>query len=377
MADTGRNRLKIAVLVKRFVTSGGSERYAVEVARQLANKGHTIDLYAREFNAAASAGMTFCPVPDRFRFSSVLNLASFSFDTARILDGKTYDVVHSHERGYGQDVSTLHTFSYRGSLQKYAFLRKIDQVYLSPRSGLHLWLERKQMRTPQLVAVSNAIKADTRKFYHRDKRVSVINPGVDTAWFHHSWIAENRERVRQEEKIADDEMVVLFVGSEFQRKGLDHLIPAITPGMRLLVVGKGEREGHYRRLVHKCGAGDRVTFMGLADDVRWYMAAADVVVLPSIKEAFGMSILEGMACGLPVVTSINAGVSTLINTGVNGFVFRDPSDLHGILSHLFVPAERRSIGVQARKTAEKHTWHRAAETYERLYYDIAEEKRLL
>ncbi|MFC1828907.1 glycosyltransferase family 4 protein [Thermodesulfobacteriota bacterium] len=377
MTDTRKNRLRVAVLVKRFVTSGGSERYAVEVARQLADKGHTIDLYAREFDTTASASMKRCPVPDRLRFSSVLNLASFAFDAKRMLHGKTYDIVHSHERGYGQDVSTLHTFSYRGSLQKYAFLRKIDQVYLSPRSRIHLWLEQKQMRTPRLVAVSDVIKADTRKYYHRDKGVSVISPGVDTTWFHSSWIAENRDRVRQEEKIPDNEMVVLFVGTEFQRKGLDRLIPAITPGMQLVVVGKGEREGHYRRMVHKCGAADRVTFKGLSDDVRRYMAGADVIVLPSIKEAFGMSILEGMACGLPVVTSADAGVSTLINTGVNGFVFEDPSDLHGILLHLFDPAERRSIGARARKTAEKHTWHSVAEAYEELYYDIADEKQSL
>lgn len=375
MEEILKKKLNVAVLIKRFISTGGAERYALEVARQLAEKGHRIELYAREFDAAFTSGMRCCPVPDRFRFSSVLNLASFAFDTARMLGGKTYDVIHSHERGYRQDVSTVHTFSYKGSAQRYSRLRKIDQIYLSPRSRLHLWLERKQMDTPRLVAVSNAIREDTRKFYHREKGVSVISPGVDTAWFHHSWIAENRKNIRREEKIPEGEMVVLFVGSEFQRKGLDCLIPAITPGMRLVVVGKGEREGHYRRLVHKCGAAGRVEFKGLSDDIRRHLAAADVVALPSMSEAFGMSILEGMACGHPVVTSTSAGVSVLINEGDNGFAFSDPSDLPGILKRLLDPVERRRIGIQARKTAEKHTWRMAAEKYENLYYEIAEKKR--
>lgn len=372
-----KNRLRVAVLVKRFTTSGGSERYAVEIARQLAEKGHRIDLYAREFDAAFAPGMKACPVSDRFRFSSVLNLASFAFDTARMLKGKTYDVIHSHERGYRQDISTVHTFSYKGSARRYSVLRRIDQIHLSPRSRLHLWLERKQMDTPWLVAVSNAVREDTRKYYHREKGVSVISPGVDTAWFHHARTAENRKNVRREENIPEDEMVVLFVGSEFQRKGLDYLIPAIMPGMRLVVVGKGEREGHYRRLVRKCGAAGRVEFKGFSNDIRRHLAAADVVALPSISEAFGMSILEGMACGHPVVTSANAGVSALINKGDNGFVFSDPSDLHGILKRLLDPAERRRVGIQARKTAERHTWRIAADKYETLYYDIAEKKRFV
>jgi len=377
MNEKIKNKLKIAILVRRFITSGGSERYAVEVARRLRDKGHIIDLYARKIDKELSEGMNIYQVSNRFTFSSVLNLFSFAVDTARILSQKEYDVIHSHERGYHQNVSTIHTFSYRGSTQRYSFLRKIDQVYLSPRSRLHLWLERRQMDTPWLAAVSDIVKEDTRKYYPRSNDISVIRPGVDTDWFHHSWVAEHRDKIRQEEAIQSGEVVVLFVGSEFHRKGLDYLIPAIGPGMRLLVVGEGEREGHYRRLAGKYGIADKVAFRGLSNNVRRYFAAADIVVLPSISDAFGMSILEGMACGHPVVTSSRAGVSALIEEGVNGFSFGDPSDLSGILRRLSDPGLRRLLGTQARKTAEKHTWETAAEKYEKLYYEAAGKKRFI
>jgi UDP-glucose:(heptosyl)LPS alpha-1,3-glucosyltransferase len=169
-------------------------------------------------------------------------------------------------------------------------------------------------------------------------------------------------------------MVILFIGSEFRRKGLDILIPAIGPGMRLLVVGSGERHSHYINLANKHGLTKKIHFTGHTENVRRYFAAADVVVLPSFSEAFGMSILEGMACGHPVVTSSNAGVSSLVINSVNGFVLNDPSELSGILRRLSDPAERKRVGDRARATAEEHGWETAADEYEKLYFQLAQSK---
>ena len=90
-------RLKIAVLIKRFIATGGAERYAVEVARRLADRGHRIDLYARQVDDELVAGIRFVKIPDRLRFSSVLNSWSFAHETARRLSGRAYDVIFSHE----------------------------------------------------------------------------------------------------------------------------------------------------------------------------------------------------------------------------------------------------------------------------------------
>ena len=371
MKNRGK-KLDIAVLVKSFIATGGSERYAAEVTQRLLNKGHSIDLYARVADEELSAGMNLHRVPNKFGFSSVLNSLSFALETARMLRGKKYDVIHSHERGYMQDILTIHTFSYKGGVKKYSLLKKIDRIYLSPRSGIYLWLEHKQMGTPWLVAVSVAIKDDIQKYYNRNKGVFIISPGVDTDWFHPACVRDLRDEVRREENLPEGEMVVLFVGSEFRRKGLDYLIPAIGPGMRLLIVGRGEREGHYRSLASKYGITDKFCFKGHTDDVRKYFAAADVVVLPSLSEAFGMSILEGMACGHPVVTSSEAGVSALVEDRVNGFTFDDPTELPNILRRLLDPLERKRVGAQARQTAEKHTWQIAADEYEKLYHHVVE-----
>jgi UDP-glucose:(heptosyl)LPS alpha-1,3-glucosyltransferase len=370
-----KKTLKIAVLVKRFISSGGAERYALEVSRRLLKKGHEVTLYARQVEPGQETGVRWIPVSDRWRFSSVLSSVSFAVSTARLLSQESYDVVHSHERGFAQDILTVHTFSYRGNTEKYSLLKRIDRVYLSPRSALYLWLEGKQMRTSRLVAVSDVILDDIRRNYTSAEKVSVIPPGVDTDWFHPSVVLQKREEERARQEIPANETVILFVGSEFKRKGLDTVIPLISPGSRLVVVGKGERLGSYESLARRSGTLERVHFKGHSDDIRRYYAASDVVVLPSRSEAFGMSVLEGMACGLPVVTSANTGVASLIHDGRDGFVFRGVEELSKLLERLSDPELRTRIGIEARNKAERYSWNRTAEQYEELYYRVAEQRK--
>ncbi|MDP2992712.1 MAG: glycosyltransferase family 4 protein, partial [Deltaproteobacteria bacterium] len=278
---SGKRNLKIAVLVRNFVTCGGMERYAVEIARRLRERGHEIHLFCREKDERLVAGMIVHRVPLRWEFSSALGSLGFARDCAGLLKGETYDIIHSHERGYSQDVLTVHTFSYKGSLCRYPLLRRFDQTWLSDRGWVYLWLEARQMQTRRLVAVSENIREDIRKHYHRLSGVDIIEPGVDADLFNPDRIPAERDSLRTKFSVADTETVVLFVGSEFKRKGLDRLIPAIGPGMRLLVVGRGENLPFYQNLAVQHGVVWQVDFVGLVeDDVGRYYAAADVVVLP-------------------------------------------------------------------------------------------------
>jgi UDP-glucose:(heptosyl)LPS alpha-1,3-glucosyltransferase len=363
MSDT----LRIAVLVKSFTLTGGMERYVVETCRLLAARGHRLDIYAQEADPELLGDMRFCRVPARFTFSSVLSTVFFAKETAKMLQAQRYDLVHSHEKGCLQDIETIHCFSYKEGMEKYSLLRRIDQKYLNLRSALYLRLERKQMQTPWLVAVSGAIADDIQKQYGRSANVAVIPPGVDLEVFQPENIAAKREEAREAEGFPADQLVVLFVGSEFRRKGLDRLIRAIGPGMLLLVIGRGDNLSYHRRLVLQCGLEAQVRFVGLSREVFPYYAAADVVVLPSRSEAFGMSILEGMACGLPVIVSANSGVASLIRHGENGFLLHDPAEIPALLRQLLSQEERRRLGLGARALAENHSWDRVADAHEQLY----------
>ncbi len=364
-------KLNIALVIKNFVATGGAERYAVEVALRIMERGHAIDLYARNIDKSLAKGMNIFQVPDKLKFSSVLSLYSFAKETSKLLPGKKYDIIHTHDKGCDGHLSTVHTFSYKKGIENLSFIKKLNDFVLSPRAWLYLHMEKKQMKSHVLAAVSEIIKNDIKTYHKRTDRISVITPGVDIDGFSPEIIAEARSCARKSENLKQDDIAVLFVGSEFRRKGLDHLIPAIGKNMKLFVVGRQEHMRHYRQLVKQYNLSDRIIFTGLTDNITNYYALSDIVVLPSISEAFGMTVLEGMACGLPVVTSSAAGCSSLVKTGENGFVFRDPGELPGILTALKDKDVRTRIGINARKTALKNTWDNTAQRYEKLYYDIA------
>jgi UDP-glucose:(heptosyl)LPS alpha-1,3-glucosyltransferase len=366
--------LKIAILVKRFTLSGGKERYVVELARSLCSLGHSVDVFACKADDTLLDGIGFFRVKNRFTFSSVLNTISFVRETAKMLKLHNYDIVHSHERNYTQKVLTLHSFSYFDGLEGYSRLRKIDQKYLSLHSLLYLWLEKRQMKTPWLISVSTAISRDVKAHYHRSANVVEIPPGVDLGEFSRDGLELLRKKERNERNLGENDLAVLFVGSAFQRKGLDRLIPAIAKDMQLFVVGKGDRVVKFKQMVKKYRLEKNVSFEGITDEVKKYYALADVVVLPSRSEAFGMSVLEGMACGLPVIVSRNSGIADLIHHGENGFLLEKDSDLPDLLNLMRSAKERQKVGSRARKTAEQYGWARVGRSHEILYEKILSEE---
>ena len=227
---TPENGLKIALVIKRFVLTGGAERYAVEVARRLAARGHAIDIYARQADPQLTRGMNLFQVPDKLKFSSVLSLYSFARQSAAMVGTGDYDIVHTHDKGCPGHVSTVHTFSFKRGMGRMSLLKKINEFVISPRAWLYLHLENVQARSRNLAAVSEIIRDDIQTCHHRSSRIDVIPPGVDVTRFSPEKVKQLREKARREKGLAPDDLAVVFVGSEFRRKGLDALIPAMGKG---------------------------------------------------------------------------------------------------------------------------------------------------
>ena len=367
--------LKIAVIIKNFNLLGGAEKYAVKTTQLLALKGHKIDLYSWNADKKIIDGINHIKIPYKAKFSSFLSLWFFGYFVRKKLKNKKYDAIISHDRTWSQDISIVHTFSYKTGLKKYSFFRKIDQVWLSPRALCYLWLEKQQMSKKNLVSVSDIIKDDIKNNYQRVKNVFTITPGIDMKTFSHINIQKNKDKFRNKENIPDNKFIVLFVGSEFKRKGLDVLIPSIGDDMFLYIAGRGEKINYYKKLIKKYNKISKIKFLGLIKDTNKWYSISDVVVLPSIKEAFGMTILEAMSCGLPVIVSKNAGVSSLIDHGKNGFICQNQKDIETILLELKnTPKTRKRIGENARLTAFEHTWDICADKFEELCLKITEQK---
>jgi UDP-glucose:(heptosyl)LPS alpha-1,3-glucosyltransferase len=195
---------------------------------------------------------------------------------------------------------------------------------------LIMFLERKIYRNPRvcLVAVSNLIARQLQMFLGRTD-VIVIPNTVDISRFNPETRRARRPALRNSFRFSENDFVVLLIGNDWKKKGLDSLLRAAARlrdfPLRLMVVGKDDLE-FYRSIVRKLGLQDRISFENPASDVVQFYALADLYVGPSLEDGFNLPILEAMACGLPVIASIHTGASENISDGQNGLILNDPQD---------------------------------------------------
>ena len=188
-------------------------------------------------------------------------------------------------------------------------------------------LERRIYTDPKvrLAAVSKLVSAQLKEHFGRTDTVVIPN-AVDTVIFNSESRLACRSVSRQSLKLDDSDFVVLLIGNDWKKKGLDQLLRAlaiIEVPIQLLVVGKDD-PGLCRSTLRQLSLDDRVRFLAPSADVLSFYAAADAYVAPSLEDAFGLPILEAMACGLPVIASVKAGASENVLDGTTGYLLRDP-----------------------------------------------------
>ena len=198
----------------------------------------------------------------------------------------------------------------------------------------------------------------------------VIGNGVDVERFRPPTPAE-RSDARKAFGFEDTDRVVLFIGNEFDRKGLPALTDALaatSPCTHLVVVG-GTTEMVVAAGEHasRAGVAGRVHLVGAHPDPRPWLHAADVLASPSAYESYGLVVLEALACGVPVVATPTGCVPDVVVDGVNGAVLDAPPDR---LPAALAVAIERVLGLPpdatraaARATAEEHSWTRIARRY--------------
>jgi len=149
-----------------------------------------------------------------------------------------------------------------------------------------------------------------------------------------------------------------------------------TPA-RLLVVGN-DSSTPFRDMAKNLGIHDRCVWEPPTGDILDAYAAADIYVSPSREDSFGMPVAEAMACGLPVITSAFAGVSSLIHDGTDGFVLRDPHDVESLaklIRMLYEQPELRSrMGQAAARITLEWTWERNASAVWQLLQEASAKK---
>ena len=198
---------------------------------------------------------------------------------------------------------------------------------VNPKHRTFLDLERRTFAAPELqrvIANSNMVARELHQYCGVPlEKISVVYNGVDEK--HLGVRADSRQREQARRELNIDKPALLFLGSGFERKGLDFAIRAMAhlPEAELLVVGK-DRIGRYQRLARKTGVADRIRFVGKQNDIAGLLAAADAMVLPTIYDPCANACLEALWAGLPVVTTSGNGAAELIDSGISGHVIDQP-----------------------------------------------------
>ncbi len=374
--------------------AGGMNVYVVEVSRRLAARGIAVEVFTR----ATSSDLP--PVVELVPGVTVRHVSAGPFEglgkedlpaqlcafTAAVLREEArhepgfYDVLHSHYWLSGQ-VGWLARDRWGVPLVHSAHtLAKVKNAALAEGDAPEPMA--RVIGEEQVVAEADRLIANTVeearqlvRWYDADPaRTLVVPPGVDLDRF---TPRRDRAAARRAVGVADDALVLLFVGRIQPLKAPDVLLhaaarlladePALRATLQVLVVGAPSGSGlaeprQLQELATSLGIADVVRFVppqgpaSLADHYR----AADVAVVPSHNESFGLVALEAQACGTPVVAAAVGGLPTAVADGVSGVLVdgHDPADYAAAIRK--VVEQREVLAVGARRHAEFFSWDRTA-----------------
>lgn len=213
----------------------------------------------------------------------------------------------------------------------------------------------------RIIAVSGVVRDFTLNFFpfFPGKKIQVLHNGIEVPPLPS---AETRRDQRMAFGFNDSTMVLGFTGRLTEQKGIEYLLESVKiltdrfPGVRLLIIGDGERKTELESLAERLNICDQVVFTGYRRDIFALIGAMDIFVLPSLWEGLPISLLEAMAMHLPAVASDVGGIREVIDDGINGFLVpaRDVKTLVARLTTVLEDHEqRRTMGAAARKRVQE------------------------
>ena len=365
--------------------SGGMNVYVRQLASALGNMGMEIDIFTREHPDVVNRIETIGPNVRVIHIAAgdteahvgelYAHLPAFlkQLNAFREEEGLEYDVVHSHywlsswvgrELSQAMGVPHLVTFHTLGLIKMQSRAGEVEQ----PERPV---VEAEVMASAdRIIAFSPHERDAMARLYGADAaKVSLVPCGVDLSVFRPLDQKAVRDRLG-----LNGEKILLYVGRVEPLKGLDLLVETAAQmdsedGVRVIVVGadvNGDREmDRVKLLAKERDLEGQIDFVGQVDhkELPLYYNAADVCVVPSYYESFGLVALESMACGTPVVATRVGGLSTIIQHGRTGYLkpWRCP-DAFANSVEMIISSDglQQSMGTAARKHAEGMGWDTVA-----------------
>jgi len=304
-------------------------------------------------------------------FFQIFFFTIFGSIYAKYWSCKGWIVLNHNIEILGGDILVLHNvFNAEYAQDPRSFFQR-KKRWLNPVFLFRIIRERLMLSKKNSIvcAVSATTAKEAEVYINKKSKLVHINNGVNVNMF--TPLLSNH--------IKGDKFILLFVGHEFERKGLEYIIkalPLLPEHVCLWVVGgRMSNQLQYEKLAEQQNVSQRVEFFGTHLDTCYFYQHADLFILPSIYETWALVGLEAMACGTPALIPPVGGVPEYLKDGVNGyFIERDHTDIaNKITRFLEQPDLLNDMRKAARKTAEQHSWDSVADKYISLVKSVIKE----
>ena len=383
--------MKIALVHIRHAHSGGTERYLNHISRFLAERGHEVTIVCRSHVEPSHPKIRFA-VLHGFAIGGAWRMKSFAQSVEQHVRESSYDLVFGLGKTWTHDVVRMGG-GLHGTYLKLAHdetLSTFDRITGKGKSKQRLALEiEKRAFAPgavrRVITNSKMVARDVAQQHSvPEEIIDVVYNGVDLERFDRPKHADAARALRAECRFADDDAVLLFLGTGYGRKGLDLVQAAFAKSApqnaRLLVVGFDSSRASFESRGAELGIRERSRFLGGRLDPEVCYAASDFYCLPTRYDPFANSTLEALASGLPVITSDSNGGSELIERGVQGDVVSVDGGSEALAAAIepWFDAEKRAAGrAAARALAEQHDIESKLEQTERVLLEVVKSGQTL
>ena len=368
--------MRIVLIRKNYTSYGGAESYLNLVSDGLRAQGHKVHI----FSASDWQGSPFqIHKINAVKKPSFLSNIFFALNVKNELKKDSFDCILSFERIFfpvrKKALSGLSNWVYRagdGCHREWLNRRKIAEPFfkklsfaLNPHHLTLLYLEKRCFSDSKtIIANSMMVKKDIMQHYPEAKdKIHIIYNGVDLERFHP--VGKEQKTIIRNSFDLKKQKIILFVGADFKRKGLDTLFKAFSlldiRDKKLIIAGRPAKKCHIS-MAKKLGIDKNVIFRGAEKEIEKLYSVADVFVLPTIYDPFSNATLEAMASGLPVITTAYNGASELIEDGIEGFVMNNPLDADAIAQKISTTLQQaEDMGKKARLRAEGYSVKKAVD----------------
>jgi len=340
--------MRIAFVIFKYFPFGGIQRDLMKVLREAQRRGHETKVYALRWEAQLPDDIEVVKLPIVGRTHHT-QYDNFARDVrARVATGQ-FDLVDGFNKIAGLDVYYAGDSCY---IEK-ALSQRSSWYRLLPRFKSFCAAERAvfaDSSDTEILTISDLEVPSYRHHYRTaPERFHALPPGIERDRIAPHDRDAQRADMRRELAHADDDLVILFLGSGFKKKGLDRTLIAVQSlphdllrRVHMYVIGRDKADA-FERMAVRLGIADKVTFFADGrDDVPRFLFAADALVHPAYDENAGMVIIESMLAGLPALTTNNCGYAHYLFEHDAGIVLTGPTqdELNEALVRLLISPER-------------------------------------